>query len=80
MFVWNVDKDIKLVLSMTEDGCVFMHSVGRLVKENILKYLSKAEEKPLIKEDAKNLDEIRKMIFSKLSLNLLSKTQLNPIV
>lgn len=39
------------------------------------------EDKPSIKDDSnKNIDDIRKTIFSKLNLNVLSKVQLNPIV
>jgi hypothetical protein len=32
MKVWNIDKDIQLILSITEDGSVYMHSVGKLLK------------------------------------------------
>lgn len=81
MFVWNIDKDIKIILSITEDGSVYMHSYGKLLKENILKHLSKMDDKPSIKDDSnKNIDDLRKTIFSKLNLNVLTKLSLNPIV
>lgn len=32
LFAWNIDKDIKLIISLAEDGSLYMHSVGKLMK------------------------------------------------
>ena len=32
MCVWNVNSKIKLVISLSEDGAVYLHSVGKLMK------------------------------------------------
>lgn len=80
MFVWNLDKDIKMIISLTEDGAVYMHSVGKLLKENIVKYMAKTEDKPVLKEESKDIDDIKKVIFSEINLESISKVQLCPIV
>lgn len=80
-YVWHVDKDIKLIMSLADDGSVYMHSVGRLIKENMIKFMnSKAEEKlEVIKEESEDINETKRMIGSQLTLNTLSKLELNPL-
>ena len=80
-FVWRLNDEIKLILSLAEDGSFYVHVVGQLHKDSLIKMTEQLENKTSTKEPLYNLDETRNAIRSKLfDVSFLRKVELSPLI